>query len=551
VAWGLIFLVFLTVSLSIPSWAKTYHVDGNKGNDGHPGSETEPFRTIRRASEVMEPGDKAVIHEGIYHEQIMGGKSGTKGEPITYEGIDREKVILRGSVKVADWKKVGSKWIKARPKPNAMTNVFVLVDEARQLKRVESAVDMPEGTFHIRPDGLYTIRLWGDADPNRDHLTEVYALDSGFYSSKRWGGTAKQFIVLRNMTIEKYGSYGVSAAGESGDESSNWEIDKVTFRYNNQAGIFWCCDDWYVHDSLFFRNSVHGCQINGARVRFINNICRENSCYGATGYGGSGVIVGPFDSCHNCEIRDNLFERNGTLDTYGCGIYLEGRCHDNVVTNNLIVEDTHAGIGFYGGSYNRVYNNIVVNVSPKNSWELCGAFVVSHSREGAPTYSVGNLIAFNTVWGCPTAVAISEPNRVVGAGETNRFVNNLFCLERHSGKLPSAVAAVFERNGWFGPESKGFTKAAVKDWLKRTIKGTDGTYGMRKLDISPIIGVDPMLNDPEKGDFRPKQGSPSINAGLVLSDISVDKNGHDRSAGNAPGLGAYEFVGNSLKKGKR
>lgn len=538
----LILSVFLAHLSIMPSWAATYHVDVSRGNDGYQGSETEPFRTIRRASELMQPGDKAIIHEGIYHEQIMGGKSGRQGEPITYEGVDREKVILRGSVIVSDWKKVGSKWIKVRTKPNAMPNAFVSVDDEERLQRVESSLDMPEGTFHIRPDGLYTIRLWGDADPNRDHVVEVYELDAGFFSSSRYGGTAKQFIVLRNMTIEKYGSYGVSSSEEPGDRCNNWEIDRVTFRYNNQAGIFWCCDDWYVHDSLFYKNAVTGCQINGARVKFVNNVCRENSCYGQTGYGGTGITVGPFDSCHSCEISDNLFEKTGSHDTYGCSIYLEGRCHDNVVKNNLVLEDTHAGIGFYGGSYNQVYNNVLVNIAPRNSWDLCAAFVVGHSREGPPTQAVGNLICFNTVWGSPTPVVVEEPNRAMKPAEMNKFVNNLFCMERHSAKLPNGPCAVFERNGWFGPEKRGITQAAVKDWLKRTIRGSNGAYGIMKLDASPIVGVDPLLNDPAKRDFRPKKGSPVIDVGVVVPNVSSDKDGNARPQGTAPDIGAYEFV---------
>ena len=44
----------------------------------------------------MEPGDKVIILEGIYHEQIMGGKSGLPDKPIVYEGTDRDKVILQG-----------------------------------------------------------------------------------------------------------------------------------------------------------------------------------------------------------------------------------------------------------------------------------------------------------------------------------------------------------------------------------------------------------------------------------------------------------------------
>ena len=104
-------------------------------------------KTINQASKVMEPGDKAIIHEGIYHEQIMGGKSGLPDNPITYEGVDRDKVILRGSVTVKDWKKVGAVWFKVGLKPITRQNLFVMVDEKYKLKQVEQPHGMPEGSF--------------------------------------------------------------------------------------------------------------------------------------------------------------------------------------------------------------------------------------------------------------------------------------------------------------------------------------------------------------------------------------------------------------------
>lgn len=526
----------------VQAWATTYYVDVNRGNDQYPGTETEPLRTIRRAGELMEAGDKALIREGIYHETIMCGKSGLPEKPIVYEGVDRDRVILRGSVTVRDWKKIGSVWFKVGLKPVTSHNAFVMVDEKRLLKRVSDPRGMPEGSFCLDSNDVYYVRLWGDGDPNTKQVVDVYELNLGFNAGTRWGGTAKKHIILRNLTFEKYASFGVSTAPDQHEQNSHWELDNLKLQYNNQAGVFACLDDWYVHDCQFLRNRVLGCQINGARVRFLDNTCKENEYFGPAGYGGVGMIIGPDESAHSCIVSNNVFERDGAPDGYGCGIYLEGRSHDNIIRDNLIVAETHAGIGFYGGSYNQVFNNVLVNISPSNSWELCAAFVVEHSREGPPTQSVGNVIAHNTVWGCVTPVAVSEPNKTIQPGEMNRFVNNLFCLCRLMAKTPRSNAADFQNNGWYQcPEQGLSTKETLTSWARNMAKGI-GAEGFMKLDTSPKVVYDPMLRDPSGGDFRLKPGSPLIDAGVEFKAVTIDREGNSRPLGSAPDIGAYEYV---------
>jgi parallel beta-helix repeat protein len=519
----------------------TYHVDASHGNDGYPGTEKEPFRTIRRASEVMTPGDKALIHEGVYQEQIMGGKSGAEGAPIVYEGVDRERVILRGCVRVSDWKKVGNVWMKGAVRPITPVNAYVMVDEQRKLTRVGSPMDMPEGSFYLGPEGVYAIRLWGDKNPNTDHAIDVHKLDFAFNAGDRWGGTSKKWIVLRNMTIEKYGVYAVSTLPSQHAENSHWELDGLIIRYNNGAGVFSCLDDWHVHDCVFERNGIHGCQIDGARVRFERNTCKENEWFAHSGYGGAGVLVGPNAWTHSCIIRHNTFLNDGYPDGYGCGIYLEGKSSGNIIEGNVIRGSRHAGVGFYGSSKNIVINNVLIDISPKNLWELTAAFVVHHSLEGPPTQSKGNLIAHNTVWGCAAPVAATDPSEPMGAQDVNRFVNNFFGLCKACLALTASPVAQFENNAWYRcPESS--PPGEMRRWFG-AFSGAGSKFSGTPPDSAPVVVTNPDFVNPDSSDFHLRKGSPLIDAGSPLPAVKTDKDGNPRPAGAKPDIGAYEFLG--------
>ncbi len=439
-------MIALSLIWPLHGGAATYHVDVNRGNDTSQGTEEEPFRTIRQASRVLRPGDTALIHEGVYHEQIMEGRSGEPGAPITYMGVDRDKVRLQGCVLVRDWRKVGNTWVKRGPEPITHVNAFVMVDEKKMLKKVEAPTNLAEGTFHLSRRGTYTIRMWNDADPNRDHRVEVYDLDFAFNSGNRWGGTAKRWIVLSTMTIEKYGTYAISTDDEAPADNANWELDRLTVRYNHAEGVMSCLDDWYVHDCTFTRNGVHGCQIDGARVRFMNNVCSENEWFGPSVDGGCGILIGADASAHSCMVKNNRFANNGHPDGYGCGIYLEGRSHDNLIEDNEIIGGTHCGVGFFGSSRNRVLNNRLVDIAPQAVWDQTAAFVVNRSYLGEPTQSVGNLVSGNQVRGCRAPLFVRKPARPVDPMEANRFEGNLFAHCRAPSNIQSPSVVVTSGN---------------------------------------------------------------------------------------------------------
>lgn len=78
------------------------------GCDSNPGTIEQPLLTITKAAELATSGDTILIHEGIYREKIEPPRGGAcKEERITYTSYRDDKVTIKGSEIVKDWKKEG------------------------------------------------------------------------------------------------------------------------------------------------------------------------------------------------------------------------------------------------------------------------------------------------------------------------------------------------------------------------------------------------------------------------------------------------------------
>ncbi len=518
-----------------------HHVAADGGDDANPGTRDAPLRTIKRASEMVRPGDTVVIHEGVYHEQITGGMSGTEDQPIVYEGVDRDKVILRGSVRVTDWIKQGSVWVKYGLRPVNPENSFVMVDEKRLLKRADSAINMREGTYFLDEFGNYSIRLWKEADPNIDHAVDVYELDSAFRSANRSGHTMKKWIVLRNMVLEKFGAPPVLTDRAKPSEQSHWQLDRLTIRYNNSDGVSSCLDHWVVRDCLFMRNRGHGCVISGSRVTFLDSMCADNEWFGPNNGGGCGLLIGPERSAGFCDVRNNTFRNNGAANGFGCGIMIETPSGNNRVEANLVVGNKHGGVCIYGSSGNVVVNNVLVNIGLESGSPHAAAFVIGPGRDGAGR-ALNNLIAHNTVRRCASPIAVHRSASPTEPEKPNKVLNNLFFRCRLHPALPRSASLVMERNGWFFCPESGSTRI---DKLRRLVAGWLGLRmprGTGPIDLDPIRGADPRLENPKAGDFRLRPDSPLIDSGIPVKEVLQDRYRVRRPVGVAPDIGAHEFA---------
>lgn len=99
----LLILVIIKSSL----FGLDYYV-GPKGSDQNDGSFMNPFRTLKRASMELKPGDTCYIREGVYREIIRPHRSGEFNNYITYRAYENEKVVLTGSDLLKNWSKKNS-----------------------------------------------------------------------------------------------------------------------------------------------------------------------------------------------------------------------------------------------------------------------------------------------------------------------------------------------------------------------------------------------------------------------------------------------------------
>ncbi len=86
-------------------FTKTYHVDCDSPDcdDNGPGTIDRPFRTIGKAAEVLQPGERVVIASGIYRECVRPARGGADpNRMISYEAAPGAEVIVKGSEVLKD-----------------------------------------------------------------------------------------------------------------------------------------------------------------------------------------------------------------------------------------------------------------------------------------------------------------------------------------------------------------------------------------------------------------------------------------------------------------
>ena len=111
------------------AFSKTYYVDNGSpsADDNGPGDKARPFRTIGKAAELLQPGERVVIAAGIYRECVRPPRGGTgPNRMISYEAAPGAKVCIRGSEILKDgWRQEGISSAFPRPGVPAPPEVTV------------------------------------------------------------------------------------------------------------------------------------------------------------------------------------------------------------------------------------------------------------------------------------------------------------------------------------------------------------------------------------------------------------------------------------------
>jgi len=452
----------LLAALPYCAWAATYHVaQTENASDANPGTEAEPWQTISRAVAELKPGDTVIIQEGVYREWVAPKTSGTADAPITFQGTDRDKVILTGADVITGWEDADGGNPVYRHEPwtarfqvsrtkdgepvyhHPANEQHLLIGRAEQvivdeelLAQVLSLGDMNAGSFFadLEQKAIY-VWLADGSDPN-DH--EMQACTRGWvFGGNPWSkrGMA-DYIHLKNVSIRYAANHAQRGAlYVSGD---GWHIENVTVEWTNGNGASMGGRSLYVKDFISRYNGqmgMGGSPQGGflADVKLLDN--------NRKGYS-SGWEAGGMKFAH---ARDTVLSGVEAGRNDGPGIWLDIDNRDCVIRQCVCYDNTGHGIFVEISGAIIVTNNLCYDNGRKPNWSAAGICIAE---------SEDCVVEHNTCVGNPTGISVREqgPRSFKGKfGEVSYWVRNFICQHNICAFNSEYQFGLWSDNVFFGP----------------------------------------------------------------------------------------------------
>ena len=465
-----------------------------EASDDNPGSAERPWKTIGRAAAALGPGDRVIVHAGVYREWVRPARGGTGPERmITYQAAAGEEVVISGAQPLAGpWRpsvrldqgapagepKMAGAWMADLPdalfdahNPFAEANMSntqakqmpwatrwagkhpysaaqgLVFQGNRRLVQTQTRDQLARapGTYWVEPGGRRLhVRLFDDKDPNKVELeltTRQFAI-----APER---TGLGFVRVAGFTVERVAScFPMPQRGAiSIRQGHHWIIEDNLVRQVNSIGLD-------VARRPVARPMPE--PPDTPELAGVANIVRRNGFIdcGICSMQGLGVIAGLVEDNYShgcgwhrvqpyCETggiklhynKHTLIRRNlvhGTIDAPG--IWIDHSNANTRLTANVVVgaRSTWGGIFFEASQKRNMVDHNVV-------WDCTGSGIYQHDCD--------RLIVTNNLLGqCPTwpvRMRFSK-NRVVDANtgkrataRGNRVLGNVFYGFTRPPELPA------------------------------------------------------------------------------------------------------------------
>ncbi|UYZ63626.1 right-handed parallel beta-helix repeat-containing protein [Hymenobacter weizhouensis] len=388
------------------------------GNDANPGTQAQPYRTVRKAIDSAPAGATVVLRAGVYLVPNIN-----LDRRVTVQPYPHEQVWLTGSEPVTGWTQDGTGWRRdnwtvelpaqgtdspdidpAFPLAGRPDMVFV---NGRALQQVGSRAELGPGKFFVSyaDDKLYigdnpsgnvveaatqekAFGMWMRSATDAPTGGSVFR-GLGFAHFWRHGlAIAVPRVRVENSSFVWNAQAGVQLFPESGSIGQGSRVGVAlnavvrgnTFSYNGQAGLF--------------GGKAHGLRFENNRVTH-NNVERF-----AKGWSAAGVKLSVADSMY---VRNNVFE-----DNFAHGLWFDTGANNSVVSGNTI--RNNQGVGIW------------VEISKGDL--LAGNLLVNNTDDGIRVLNSADVRVYNnTSVGDYSALHIYDSGRQPTQGELNDQAN--------------------------------------------------------------------------------------------------------------------------------
>ena len=363
---------------------KTFYVDP-AGSDSDPGSESKPFKSLKRA--LKEAGEGVRIHlaAGSYYEgSLVLYKGGSVERPLIIQGEGYNKTQIKGSQRVKNWEKLGENlWERNNWMVNSQ-QVFVNGEALQQLGSLSpwhkrklwdnketlppvgaGPEDLELNTFYY-DTLLKSLQIMTDLDPNQaivEASTDDFVLD---------GQKIDNVHLLDLGLMHTNGTYRGIRSNVLRIGGNAWLLDQVDIAYGDFSGIKFGGTKHRIQNSLIRKNGALGMDGNNGpfredatymdieirRCKIEANNYRKFDPFWHAG----GIKVIP-------AIRGLKVVENVVCENYGQGIWFDHDLGENDIEGNWVINN-RVGIMYeiappinkeileYGV---RIRNNYVIN----------------------------------------------------------------------------------------------------------------------------------------------------------------------------------------------
>jgi len=490
--------MLLLINLFTYGTVSTYYVS-LQGNDSNPGSETQPFRTIQKAVDIVIAGDTILVRGGTYEliNTISITKSGNADNYFTLRSYPGERALLDFSGQSFGGSNRGF----------MITGSFWHIEGFDIFGAGDNGMKIDEGEYNrIVNCAFYRNRDSGLQMGAGASYNEVINCDSYFNADPTDYGDADGFAAKLDVGVENY-FYGCRSWRNCDD---GW--DGYLRGTNNVSTIIENC--WAFENGYFEDGTDPGAQANGNGFKM----------------GGSDTK----DLAHNYTLKNCLafnnkakgFDQNsntGSMILYNCTGY------NNLAGNYVIYKDLDEG------SVLEIKNSVVLGetgnlasfaIQEKNSWlspfEVSEADFISldPSAAGGPRKEDGSLPDI-------TFMHLAEGSDLIDAGvdvglSYNGLAPDLGCFE--SGEP--------EPTGNFSMTktvSCSVYPNPASTYLHFTVNNNGGNELIISIyDLSGRTLALQSLKNPAAGQLEFEFGLDNISNGIYIYRITIDMKAVDQ-----------------------